>query len=146
MVDFDYLQSHLGPVEFVAVEIPATADAASGMQHLLDLVDQHVIRVLDFEFVTRHDDGSLGAISPVDIGHRHGFDYAVFEGSSSGLLDGDDFEEVAAALQPGSIAAILVYEELALLPALAAFEAGGSTVLGTGSIDDVELAEVVDAE
>jgi hypothetical protein len=143
MVDIDYLQSHLGPIDFIAIEIPEHADVANGMRHILDLVDQHTIRVIDFEFVTRAADGTLGTISPSEIGQRGGFDFSVFEGASSGLLDGSDFEEVAATLESGSIAAILVYEELALLPALAAFEAGGSTVIGTGSIDDVELAEVV---
>ena len=145
MVDPDYLQSHLGPVDFVAVEIPPAASVSEAMRSLLDLVDQHIIRVLDFAFVTRREDGSLGTITPGEIGHRHGFDYAIFEGASSGLLDGDDFEEVAASLQPGSIAAILVYEELSMLSTLAAFEAGGSTILGTGAIQDDDLARAVDA-
>jgi hypothetical protein len=146
MVDIDYLQSHLGPIDFIAIEIPEGADVASGMRHILDLVDQHTIRVIDFEFVARDADGALGIISPTDIGQRGGFDFSVFEGASSGLLDGSDFDEVAASLQTGSIAAILVYEELALLPALAAFEAGGSAVIGTGTIDEIELAEVLGDE
>ena len=146
MVDPDYLQSHLGPIDFIAVEVPETAEVATGMRHILDLVDQHTIRVLDFEFVTRGADGTLGTISPTEIGQRGGFDFSVFEGASSGLLDGSDFEEVAAALQPGSIAAILVYEQLAMLPALAAFETGGSSVIGVGTIDDADLADVIGDE
>jgi hypothetical protein len=146
MVDIDYLQSHLGPIDFIAVEIPDDADVATGMRHILDLVDQHTIRVIDFEFVSRDASGVLGTISPTDIRQHGGCDFSVFEGASSGPADGSDFEEVAATLQAVSIAAILVYEELALLPALAAFEAVEAAVIGTGPIDEIEPAEVLGDE
>ena len=145
MADTAYLDSHLGPVDFVVVEFGSGARLEDGFGQLLELVDRHIIRVIDLEFVVKHDDGSITAIAPGEITIETDFDFSVFEGSSSGVLNGSDFTEIGADLQVGNVAAVLVYEELALLPVLASLEAGGARLLGEGSVDPIELDAALEA-
>ncbi len=145
MVDATYLETHLGPVDFVVVDLPDDVRAADGFQRLLDLVDEQVIRVLDLEFITRREQGGLEVISASQAGEVLGFDVSAFEGASSGLLTDADFDDVSENLRAGGVAAVLVYEELALFPVLASWEQAGATLLGEGTIDPAELVEALDA-
>jgi hypothetical protein len=52
----------MGPVDYLVVEFPGNKMTGEGFQALIDLVDQGVIRILDLEFVTRRDDGSVAAL------------------------------------------------------------------------------------
>lgn len=148
MVDTDFLESHLGPVDFVAVEIAPGAQVAEGFGRLLDLVDRQVIRVLDLEFVVKHADGSVGAVDPGEVTVETDFDFGVFAGASSGVLDGEDLAGIGALLAPNGVAAVLVYEELSLMPMLASLEAGGARLLveGTVDVDDLDAALTVDSQ
>jgi len=69
-------------------------------------------------------------------------DLSAFAGASSGILDRSDIEEVGAAIGAGSVAAVLVYEELVIFPLIAAWRRGGARVIAQGQIspDDIVLA------
>ncbi len=78
MTDSEYLESHLGPIDFLVVEFPAGAQVAEGFRNLLGLIDQQVIRVLDFEFITRREDGTVGTVTPTEIADHTDFDLSIF--------------------------------------------------------------------
>lgn len=99
----------MGPISYLIVEFPGNKMTGESLPALLDLVDKGLIRILDLEFVTRHDDGSVEALSlqELDTGE---FDVSVFEGVSSGLLDQSDLDDAKDAIEPGSSAGILLFE------------------------------------
>ncbi|CCW14424.1 DUF6325 family protein (plasmid) [Rhodococcus aetherivorans] len=128
-----------GPVDFVVVEFPDARLGLAGFSGLLRLVDQAAVRVLDLEFVTVTD----GRPRVVPIGEL-GEDLTAFAGASSGLLDPQDLDLVAASLRPGGVAAVLIYEELSMLTVLDAWKDGGARVIAEGPISLDELAAALD--
>ena len=100
----------IGPVSYLIVEFPGNKMTGEGLPILVDLVDQGVIRILDFLFVMRGDDGSLRGVEITDIDHDGQLDLAIFEGATSGLIDETDLDDAAAVVEPGSSAAILLFE------------------------------------
>lgn len=135
----------LGPIEYVAVEFPGGAIGADGFRELLDLVERRVIRVLDLEFVALGADGGVASVEPTTLGTVDGLDMAVFGGASSGILDASDLAMLGSDLTPGSIAAVLVYEELSMLQVLASWEGAGGKLLAEGPVDAADLISALDA-
>ncbi|MGB0096135.1 MAG: DUF6325 family protein [Solirubrobacteraceae bacterium] len=87
-----------------------------GFRLLLDLVDHGIIRVLDLEFIAKAADGTVRKVALGEVEHGGEVDVTMWEGASSGLLDQSDVDEVAAAIEPGSLAGILVYENVLAVP------------------------------
>ncbi|GAA3583412.1 hypothetical protein GCM10022198_03290 [Klugiella xanthotipulae] len=142
-VTFD---DQLGPIDYLIIEFPGGRVTAAGFAQLLELVDGGSIRVLDLEFVAATADGGARIIGLDELGPVEGFDMTVFDGASSGLADTTDLAEIGRALRPGSIAAILVYEELTMLPVIAAWERADARVLGEGVIPVADMLAALDTE
>ncbi|MFJ5879507.1 DUF6325 family protein [Streptomyces sp. NPDC093088] len=139
----------MGPVDYLVLEFPGNRMTGEGLAHLLDLVDRHVIRVLDLAFVRKDADGSVVALEIADLDGDGELDLAVFDGASSGLLDEDDLREAAAAVEPDSSAGVIVYENLWAAPLAAALRRGGARMVAGGRIpaDDLLASlEAVEAE
>ena len=130
----------LGPVSYLIVEFPGNKMTGEGFRILLDLVDRGVIRILDLRFVTRDTDGSLRAVELQDIDHDGQFDLAVFEGVSSGLLDDSDFADARPVIDPGSSAAILIFENSWAKPFVQALRRGDAQLVAAGYIPQDVLA------
>ncbi|MBD0691571.1 DUF6325 family protein [Streptomyces sp. CBMA123] len=126
--------NELGPIDYLVVEFPGTRLTGEGMPLLLDLVDRGIIRILDLTFVRKESDGSFTAMEVADLDGDGQLDLTVFEGASSGLLGDDDISEAANALEPGSSAAVLVYENLWAAPLAAALRRAGAQFVAGGRI------------
>ncbi|MGX1267478.1 DUF6325 family protein [Streptomyces phaeoluteigriseus] len=137
--------SEMGPVDYLILEFPGNRMTGEGLPLLLDLVDRHVIRVLDLCFVRKDDDGSVTALEIADMDGDGGLDVSVFEGASSGLLGEDDLEEAAAVLEPGSSAGIIVYENLWAAPLAAALRRSGARMVANGRIPFEDLLTTLEA-
>jgi len=135
----------LGPMDYLAVEFPSGRITGDGFAVLLDLVDRGVIRILDLEFVTKAPDGSLGVVDVAGLDTEPGLDLSPFAGASSGILDRSDIDEVGAAIGTGSVAAVLVYEELVIFPLIAAWRRGGARVIAEGQISAEDIVLALDA-
>jgi hypothetical protein len=135
----------LGPVSYLIVEFPGNKMTGEAFPQLVDLVDRGLIRILDLEFVRRDRDGSTRMIELADIDHDGKFDLAVFEGSKSGILDDSDFDDAAAAIEPGSSAAIMIFENHWALPFVQALRRGSAQVVAAGYIPQDELTEALNA-
>ena len=127
---------HLGPVNYVVVEFSDPGTLRTGFDSLLALVDKGLVRVLDLEFIHNID----GVASTIEAA-RVRTDFAQFAGAASGLLDRTDLNTVASELAPGAKAAVLVYEDLAVLPVLDAWESGGARIVSEGPVDLDDLDE-----
>ena len=134
----------MGPVSYLIVEFPGNKMTGEGFEALVDLVDRGVIRILDLEFVTRRDDGSVAALSLQEL-DSGGFDLAVFDGASSGLLDQSDFDDAKEAIEPGSSAGILIFENRWATRFVQGLRRGGAELVAAGYIPLADLAASLDA-
>src|SRR4029450_13637073 len=99
----------MGTIDSVVLEWPGGQPVGDVVPLILDAVERGIIRILDVAVMAKGDDGSVAAIDLGDLS-GHAPTCAEFEGASAGLLGQDDLEEAATALQPGTSAAVLVWE------------------------------------
>jgi hypothetical protein len=124
----------LGPIDYVVVEFPGNKMTGEGLPILVDLVERGVIRLIDLVFFTKADDGSVAMAEIADFDGDGNLDLAVFEGASSGILDKSDIDEAAAAVEGGTSAALLVYENRWAAPFASAVRRGGGQLVAFGRI------------
>jgi Family of unknown function (DUF6325) len=112
---------------------------------MLDLVERGIIRVLDVLFVMENEDGTYSGFEATDIDAERIGDLRVFEGASSGLLGKDDVDTAAEALEPGSAAVMIVYENRWAAPFVAAVRRNGGIVVDNQRIPAQELMDALEA-
>ncbi|HEY0392832.1 MAG TPA: DUF6325 family protein [Solirubrobacterales bacterium] len=134
----------MGPIDYLVVEWPGRQPTGEAMPHLVDLVDRGLIRLLDLAFITKATDGSVTRIEVADLGEE-AQEFAVFVGAESGLLGDEDAEEAAAALEPGTSAALLVYENRWAAPFATAVRRGGGQLVASGRIPVQAVISALDA-
>jgi hypothetical protein len=134
----------MGPIDYLMVEWPDRQPTGEAAPHLIDLVDRGLIRILDLAFIARAEDGSVAAMEIADLGdHMEAF--AAFEGASSGLLSEEDTAAAGEALEPGTSAALLVYENRWAAPFAAALRRTGAQLVASGRIPIQDLLAALDA-
>jgi hypothetical protein len=136
----------LGPIGYLIVEYPGNKMTGNAFRELLDLVDRGLVRVLDLRFVMRADDGSLALMELSDIDADGQFDFGLFAGVSSGLLDESDLKEAANALEPNSAAAVMVYENRGAARFVGALREAGANLVSAGYIPQDLLLATLDAQ
>jgi hypothetical protein len=125
----------LGPVDYLVVEWPPGKEpTGEGLGVLADLTDRGLIRVIDLAFVRKEEDGTVRGVAIADLDHDGSLDLVQFEGASSGVLGEDDYEEAGEALEPGTSAAILVYETRWAAPFATALRRSGAQLVASGRI------------
>jgi hypothetical protein len=136
----------LGPVDIVVIAFPAGSPmTGEAVPMLLDLVDRKIVRVLDVLFVVKNEDGTFSGFDAVDLDSKGVGDLAVFEGASSGLLGDEDVATAADALEPGSAAVLLVYENRWAAPFAAAVRRNGGRLVDFQRIPMQELIAALEA-
>jgi hypothetical protein len=138
-------QDEMGPVGYLIVEFPGSQMTGEGLPLLVDLVDRGLIRILDLTFFTKETDGSVTVLELTDLDGDGELDLAVFDGASSGLLGSDDLADAREVIEPGSSAAVLVYENRWAAPLVSALRRGGAQLVASGHIPLETLAEALDA-
>jgi hypothetical protein len=134
----------MGPIDYLIVEWPDRQPTGEAAPHLIDLVDRGLIRILDLAFIAKGEDGSVAALEIADLGD--GVEaFAAFEGASSGLLSDDDVTAAGEALEPGTSAALLVYENRWAAPFAAAMRRTGAQLVASGRIPIQDLLAALDA-
>jgi hypothetical protein len=121
----------MGPIDYIVLEWPGEQPAGEVAPLILDLVDRGIIRVLDVAFLTKDQDGSIATISLDDVAPAGFSDFA---GASSGLLDDADLEDAASTLDPGTSAAVLVWENRWAAPVAIALRRSGGQLVASGRI------------
>lgn len=134
----------MGPIDYILVEWPGRQPNGEAAPHLVDLVDRGLIRILDLAFVTKDEDGAVAGLELADLGDGAA-GLEVFAGASSGLLTDDDLTEAAAALEPGTSAAILVFENTWAAPFVAAVHRSGGQLVASGRIPADDILAALDA-
>jgi uncharacterized protein DUF6325 len=120
----------IGPIDIVVIGYPADAPmTGEAVPILVDLVERGIIRVLDVLFVTAGPDGTYAGFTASDLDDKGVGDFTVFEGASSGLLGDDDAATVGEALEPGTSAVLIAYENRWAAPFAAAVRRNGGILL-----------------
>ncbi|WP_433383917.1 DUF6325 family protein [Actinoplanes sp. CA-142083] len=131
----------MGPVDYLCIEFPPGARAGDGLPHIVNLVDRGIIRVLDLRFLRKNEDGTVNEL----VGEQLDSGLAIFQGAASGMIGGDDLEEAAAVLEPGSAAALIVYENVWAAPFAVSVRRAGGRVIAGGRIPVQSLLAALDA-
>lgn len=138
--DFD----EMGPIDYILVEWPGKQPTGEAAPHLVDLVERGLIRIIDLAFIVKNEDGSIEGIEIDDLGDGAA-EMKVFAGASAGVIGGDDLEEAAQALEPGTAAALLVYENSWAAPFASAVRRSGGQLVASGRIPIQALEAALDA-
>lgn len=135
----------LGPIDYLVVEWPPEKQpTGKGLTLLVDLVDRGIVRVLDLAFMRKEADGTVIGLELDDLDLDGNPELRVFEGASSGLLGEDERNEAAAVLEPGSSAALLVYENSWAAPFATALRRDGAELVAAGRIPVNAVIEALD--
>ncbi len=135
---------HMGPIDYVLIEWPGRQPNGEIAPIVVDLVESGIIRVLDLAFIAKAEDGSIAGLEISDLGDE-GEQLRVFEGASSGLVSDEDIAEAAEALDAGTAAALLVYENRWAAPFAAAVRRSGGQLVANGRIPVQAILAALDA-
>jgi Family of unknown function (DUF6325) len=125
----------VGPIDYIVVAWPPDRQpTGEALPLLVNLVDRGLIRILDLAFVRKEQDGSVIGLDLEDLDLDGNPELRVFEGASSGLIGDDDFSEAGDVLEPGSSAALLIYENTWAAPFATALRRTGAQLVATGRI------------
>ena len=136
-------QMDVGPIDFLAVELPGAKLQGRGLAALVDLTDRGIIRILDVAFLGKDENGAAYAVDIADIDAADAF--GVFDGASSGLLREEDLAEAASVLEPGTTAAVLVWENRWAAPVAVAIRKSGGQLVASGRIPVQAIIASLDA-
>ena len=122
----------LGPVDYLVVEFPADRANFSGeiAAELKDLVERGVVRVLDLLLLTKDPDGSVEAFELHEFDESDLGELRELEGDVAMLLAEEDVEAIGLALEPGSTAGVLVWENSWAAPFGSAVTTSGRAARG----------------
>ena len=146
MADIDVDQ--LGPVDYLVVGFPAgKADFSGAMaDELKKLMDGGTIRVLDLVIVTRAEDGTVEAAELRDHDESEVGELRSLEAELSLMLALEDVERVGADLEPGSTAAVLVWENTWAGPLASAIRHSGGELVANGRIPTQAIIAAVEED
>ena len=136
---------HMGPIDYVLIEYPDGQPKGEAAPLLVDLVEKGIIRILDLMLISKGEDGTVSGMETADIDGDGRADFVVFEGASSGLLDDSDREEAGQAMEPGSAALLLVFENRWAAPLARAVRKSGGQLVATGRIPVQGLLAALEA-
>jgi hypothetical protein len=143
------MESHtdeLGPIDIVVIAYPADAPmTGEAVPIVLDLIERGIIRVLDVLFVMENEDGTFSGFEAKNLEADRIGDLKVFEGATSGLLGEQDVATASEALEPGSAAVMIVYENRWAAPFAAAVRRNGGVVIDNQRIPVQDVIDTLDA-
>src|SRR5215212_2884347 len=136
----------LGPVDWIVVEFPGSKFNGQIAPALLDLVERDLIRVLDLLVLKKDADGSLEAfeLSDLDVGEIG--ELQDYESELAMLLSEEDVTSLAAAVEPGSSAAVLVWENTWAAPFGSAVRRSGGQLVASGRIPIQAMLGAIEAD
>ena len=134
----------LGPVDYLVVEFPGSNFNGEIMPKLVDLVERGVVRVLDLVVIKKDEDSTFEAFEFADIEDGVLGELRELEREFADLLSEDDIAAVVDAMEPGSTAGLLIYENLWAAPLASAVRRSGGQLVASGRIPVQALLAVLE--
>jgi Family of unknown function (DUF6325) len=136
----------LGPVDYIVVEFPGSNFNGEIAPALRDLVDRGIVRVLDLLVLKKEQDGSIEAFELSDLEDTEIGELRRHERDLAMLLSEDDVKAVAAAIEPGTTASVLVWENSWAAPFASAVRHSGGQLVANGRIPIQALVAAIEAD
>ena len=136
----------LGPVDWIVVEFPGSRFDGTIFPILLDLEAQGTIRVLDLVVLKKDAEGTLEAFELSDLEDSEIGGLRDAERQLATLLSEEDVLNVANAIEPGSAAALLVWENTWAAPFASAVRKAGGQLVASGRIPVQALLAAIEAD
>jgi hypothetical protein len=136
----------LGPVDWIVVEFPGSRFKGEIAPALDDLVMRNIIRVLDLLLIRKDEQGSLDVFELSDLDESEIGTLRLYETALANLLSEEDVEAVAGAIEPGSTAALLVWENTWAAPFASAVRHAGGQLAASGRIPVQALLAAIEAD
>ena len=136
----------LGPVDYIVVEFPGSKFSGEIAPALRDLVERGLVRVLDLLVLKKDEDGTIEAFELSDLEDTEIGELRRHEGELAMLLSEDDVTAVAAAIDPGTTAGVLVWENAWAAPFASAVRHSGGQLVASGRIPIQALAAAIEAD
>jgi hypothetical protein len=137
----------LGPVDWIVVEFPGSKMTGEIAPILADYVDRGLIRVLDLLFLEKGQDGSFEAFEATDLDDDSDLgELRTLETEAAMVLSEQDVADLAESIEPGSSAAVLVWENLWAAPFGAAVRHAGGQLAASGRIPIQAIIAAVEAD
>ncbi|HSJ43156.1 MAG TPA: DUF6325 family protein [Euzebyales bacterium] len=134
-----------GPIDFVLLEFPADRVTGAAAEALMDLVERGVVRVYDLLVIRKDEDGTFSGLELSDLAADQVGGFTAFAGARSGLVDDDDLGRAAEVMKPGTIAALVVYENAWAVPFVAAARDAGGQLIASARIPAQDVMDALDA-
>jgi hypothetical protein len=136
----------LGPIDYIVVEFPAGKSNFTGemASELLALVDAGTIRVVDILILTKDEDGTVEAMELSDVPELG--ELEALEAQLAELLAAEDVAHLAAAMEPGSTAGVLIWENLWAAPFASAARRSGGQLIANGRIPIQAIIASIEAD
>ena len=136
----------MGPVDFLVIEFPAGQANFTGeiAEELVRLVDAGTIRLIDLIILTKDAEGEIDAMELEDLGELGPL--VELESELAELLAAEDVAKLAVAMEPGSVAGVLVYENLWAAPFASAARRAGGQLIANGRIPTQAILASLEAD
>jgi len=136
----------LGPVDYIVVEFPAGASNFTGemTEELVRLVNAGTIRLIDVLILVKDEDGSVEAMELSDLDDLG--ELQALEAKLAELLAEEDVVHLAAAMEPGSTAGVLIWENLWAAPFASAARRSGGQLIANGRIPIQAIIASIEAD
>jgi hypothetical protein len=136
----------LGPVDYLILEFPPEQSNFTGevAAELAALIDSGVIQLLDLRILRKDTDGSVEALEIDDVDGAD--ELRALEADIAEILAADDVAHLAEAMEPGTVAGVIVWENRWAAPFASAARRAGGQLIATGRIPIQALAASIEAE
>jgi len=133
-----------GPIDFLLLQVPPGADTTAMGEAMFEAVNRGIVRLYDLLIIRKEADGTFSGINASDLSDHGLGGFTAFAGAQSGLLSDDDLAEAAEVMDPGSLAALFVYENSWAIPFIGAALDAKAEVIATDRIPAAVVMEVLD--
>lgn len=134
-----------GPIDFVLIEFPGDGISGPTADAIRDLVDNGTIRLYDILVIEKGEDGSFAGIDLAEASADKTGGFSAFAGARSGLLQDDDVREAADAMDAGTTAVLIVYENSWAIPFVAAALDAGGEMIASMRIPAQDVIDALDS-
>jgi hypothetical protein len=99
----------IGPVEYILIGFPGNHFKGEIAPAIARLIESRTIRIIDLVFIGKDNDGNVAVFEFDQLDELAPF--AALQGEAGGLVSDEDVAYAAAALEPDSSAALIVWED-----------------------------------
>jgi hypothetical protein len=135
----------IGPVEYIAIAFPGNKFSGEIIPAIKELQDSGTIRVLDLVIITKDAEGNVAAIELADASPEQGAALAALGVENKNLLGQEDFEDIGAALDPNSTAALMIWENVWAARFAKSLRAADGILIANGRIPAPLIEEIMGA-